>query len=130
MLREGRPVDVRRVVVQRSATGRFTRRPDSHRRDTCGLIGRFKLQRPVFGGPAGIPLRASYRTTADARVTVTVLRGKTVVSRFAATDVKAGRTVRMSLPAAGRRRGDYRVRIVAVAADGRKATATLTTRRI
>ncbi len=130
MLRGGRAVDVRRVVVQRSATGRFSRRPDSHRRDSCGLLGRFKLQRPVFGGPAQIPVRASYRTTADAKVSVTVLRGKTVVARFAAADVKAGRTVRMSLSARGRRRADYTVRVVAVTTTGRKATARLTARRI
>jgi hypothetical protein len=130
MLRDGRPVDVRRVVVRRGADGRFVRRPDSHRRDGCGLIGRFKLQRPVFGGPAQIPLRASYRTTQDAKVTVTVLRGRTVVARFGTADVKAGRTVRMSLAAKGRRRADYTVRVVAVPATGRRATATLVARRL
>ena len=48
-----------------------------------------------------------------AQVTVTVLRGSRVVKRFAARRAAADRTYRLSLPARGLARGDYKVRLVA-----------------
>ncbi len=74
MLRGGRRLDVRRKVLRRSA-GRFSQRPDYYRRDTCDLLNKFKLERPVFGGPRLNTLKAAYRVSTDARVTVTILKG-------------------------------------------------------
>ena len=122
--------DVRRKVF-RLQGGRFTARPDFYRRDTCGLLRSYKLERPAFGGSTRRPLRAAFRLTRAGTVRVQVLRGATVVKtlvnskRFA-----AGRTHRASLRSAGLRKGDYKVRITVRRAGSRTATSTLTTRKL
>jgi len=128
MLRGGRPVDVRRAVLQRS-NGRFTERPGHYRRDTCGLLTRFKLERPVFGGARKAPLAATYRLSGPARVAVTIRRAGRIVRRLGFAKRGAGRTYAVTLPARGLPRGDYRVRIEAIAGK-RRAVATLTARRL
>jgi hypothetical protein len=125
MLRDGKRVDVRRVVLRRK-DGRFRRANAHHRRGDCQLLRSFKLERPVFGGLARTPLRIAYRLTASARVNVAVLRGRRVVRRFAAGGA-ADRTYRIRLNP--RARGVYRVRISA-AGGGQRVTATLTARRL
>jgi hypothetical protein len=128
MVRGGRRVDVRRLVLRRSR-GRFTRRPDHHRRESCGALRSFKLERPVFGGRTSTPLRAAYRVGATASVTVTILRGRRVVRRLPAATRRPGRTYRVTLPARGRARGDYRVRLD-LAGAGDRVTSTLTASRL
>jgi hypothetical protein len=118
--RGGRVVDVRRVVL-RVRGGRVARRPPHHRRESCGLIRRFKLERPVFGGTRRTPLRGSFQLARDARYRVTITRRGRVVRRFAGS----GRRARFSLRARGRARGDYRVTL---RAGG--ASATLISRRL
>jgi hypothetical protein len=113
--------DVRRIVL-RKRNGRFTRVARHYRRGDCELLRSFKLERPVFGGRQGTPLRIAYRLTRAARVTITVSRGKRVVARRTANSA-AGRTYRLALrPSA---RGVYRVRIAV--GDVR---STLTARRL
>ena len=124
MRRAGRVVDVRRVVLRRRH-GRFARRPGHHRRDTCGPIRRFKLERPAFGGTRRTPLRGSFELGAPARVRVTVRRHGRVVARFGPVTRRAGRTYRFRVAARGLRRGDYRVTLRA----GR-AKSTLVSRRL
>jgi hypothetical protein len=128
MIRDGRRVDVRRVVLARRG-GRFVRRPGHHRRAACGVLRQFKLERPVFGGRRGVPLRIAYRLRSAARVSVVVTRGGRVVKRFRAGRRRAGVTVRLAVPARGLPRGAYRVRLEATGA-GDRVVATLRARRI
>ncbi|CAA9504888.1 MAG: hypothetical protein AVDCRST_MAG30-2140 [uncultured Solirubrobacteraceae bacterium] len=128
MVRGGKRFDVRRVVLRRSG-GRFSKRPDYYRRATCDLLNKFKLERPVFGGPRLNTLKAAYRLASDARVRVTILKGSKVVKRYPAANRQARRTYRITLPARRRARGDYRVRVQAVGARDR-VTSTLTSRRL
>ena len=128
MLRGGKRIDVRRKVLRR-AGGRFSTRPDYYRRDTCDLLNKFKLERPVFGGPRLNTLKAAYRLSSNARVTVTILKGSKVVKRYAAANRVARRTYRITLPARRRARGDYRVRLQATS-GGKTLTSTLTSRRL
>ena len=120
--------DVRRVALRRSR-GRFSVRPSSYRRASCGLLSAFKLERPVFGGRGNRSLFISYRLSAAARVTVTITRGRRVVRRFTARQAAANKTHRLRFPAEGRGRGDYRVTIV-VDRGGRRVVARLAARRI
>ena len=95
------------------AAGSFTPVGDFYRRASCDLVPAYKLSRPVFGGTVERALGISYRTARAATVTVTVLRGSKVVKRFPARRSAANRTVRLSLPAKGLARGDYKVQLVA-----------------
>lgn len=124
-----RTVDTRHVVFERTRTGRVRTRPSHRRAETCGLLRSAKIDRPVFGGPGRAPLRLSYRTTKDAEVTVTVLRGGKVVRTVRAARATAGRTVRVALPASAIGRGDVRVRVRAVSGDD-QAVVTLGARRL
>ena len=112
--------DTRRVTLRRSG-GRFTRAGDFYRRASCDLLPSFKLSRPVFGGTEDARCGISFRVARRRTVTVTVLRGKKVVKRFAARTVAANRTARLKLPARGSPRGDYKVRLV-----GRAGPETVT----
>lgn len=120
--------DVRRITLRR-AGGRFSTRPSFHARESCGTLRAFKLSRPVFGGTQNRPLGISYRLGEQAQVSVVVLRGSKVVQRFPAGTRTGGRTFRLRLTRAARRRGDYRVRIT-VRQGARSQTATLTARRL
>jgi hypothetical protein len=124
-----RMVDTRRVVLRR-ANGRFARQADYHRRDSCDVLTRFKLERPVFGGSTAVPLRASFFLAKPATVAVEVRRGTRVVKRYAATSRQPGRTVRLTLAARGLRAGEYAVRITVRSASGATQTATLRARRL
>jgi LVIVD repeat len=120
-------VDTRRVALRRR-NGRWSTRPAFERPDGCGLIRRFKLERPVFGGRSARSLGISYRLARAARVRVTVTRGATVVRRFRARNAAAGRTHRLRLGARRLARGDYRVRIDARGAGERVATSAVSRR--
>jgi len=73
---------------------------------------------PVFGRT----LAGSYRLSAPAQVTLTVLRGRKVVKRFAA-DRRSFRFALRGLP-----RGSYRVRLVAHSGDD-QVSAVVAARR-
>ena len=110
--------------------GVFRTRPAFERREGCGVLARFKLERPAFGGRSNRPLQISYRLAEDARTTVTVLRGKRVVSTIGPRSDVAGRTYRIRVRPEKLARGDYRVRLVTRSASGKAVTATLTGRRL
>ncbi len=129
MVRGGRRIDVRRVTLRRSG-GRFSKRPNYYRRDTCDLLGKFKLERPVFGGPKLVTLKAAYRLNDAARVTVTITKGPKVVKRSAAAQRAGKRTYRITLPARRRATGDYRVRLQATGPGGQRVNTVLTSRRL
>ncbi len=120
--------DTRRVVLRRTK-GRFTGVPAFYRRATCDLLPSFKLTRPVFGGsnrPAALGI--SFRVSEQAKVTVVVLRGSTVVQRFAERTVLPNRTTRLRVSAKALRRGDYTVRITVAGAKDRLTTALVARR--
>ena len=128
-MRTATGTETRRITLQRS-DGRFARRPGFYRRATCDLLPSYKLERPVFGGTTARPLRIAYRVARRARVSVTVLRGKRVVKRFAARTAPAARTQRLRLPAAGP--GTRRLQRAAVRARGQseRVRSTLVSRRL
>jgi len=121
--------DTRRLVVERRR-GRFRTRPDSYRRESCGLLSSFKLERPVFGGRGNRALGIAYRTAREATVTVDVLRGRRVVRRFRAGTRSARRTHRLRLASERIGRGDVRIRLTARARGRAPVTATLVARRL
>ena len=126
--RAGGGRDVRRLTLRR-ARGRWSRRPAFHRGASCGLVPTFKLRRPVFGGRGSRPLVISYRLAAVARVRVEIRRRGRVVKRYRAALRGPGVSHRLRFSARGRRRGDYRVRLVAEGARGR-VVRTLVSRRL
>jgi hypothetical protein len=129
--RPGGRVEQRRFAFTRTSAGRFRSRPAYDRRAPCGLLAAAKLERTVFGGARNRPLGIAFRTTAEARVGVEVLRGTRVVRRFRESTRRAGQTHRLRLPAEPlRARGDYTVRITVRATDGRQVVARLTARRL
>ena len=129
MLRRGRPYDVRRLVLARDARGRFRVRRSHQRRDGCGLLARFRLKRPVFGGATRAPLTGTYRVSARARVSLAISRGRKVVRRLGPVARTAGRTFRFSVPAARLPRGSYRIRLLVQSGDER-AAAVVWARRL
>jgi hypothetical protein len=129
MFKDGKAYDTRRIVLQRSAGGKFTRRADHFRRDSCGILGKFKLERPVFGGSRNAALTAAYRLGVPAQVAITVSRGNKVVKRFSPVNQPANRTVRIRLPARGLARGEYTVRMTVARGDD-QVSAKLVARRL
>jgi hypothetical protein len=122
--------DVRRKVLQLKG-GRFSARPDFYRRDTCGLLRSYKLERAAFGGRSKTPLRAAFRLTRAGTVRLQVLRGKQVVKTLIRSKRYAGgKTFRKRLGVKGLRKGDYRVRITVKRARSKTAKSTLTARKL
>ena len=117
---------VLRVVLERSH-GRWTRRPDFYGRTTCNTVRSYKLLRPVFGGSNVRKLGISVLLTRAASVAVTVRRGSKVVKRYAAKNVAASKTYRLTFTA--KPRGDYKVTID-VRRTGEHVTQSLTSRRL
>ncbi len=121
--------DVRRVTLERRG-GLFRARPAFYLRDTCGALESFKLERPVFGGKRGLPLRIAYRVTSGAdKVTVTARARGRVVRTFTRSGAEAGKAYRLGLPARSVRRGDVRVTVTVQRANAR-THSTLTARRL
>jgi hypothetical protein len=125
-IRGGR--DVRRFALLRR-NGRFVLRRGFHRRPSCGLLRRFRLSSTVFGGRTNRRLVASYVLGRNARVSVRLLRGRRVVLRNRAGRRVAGPIHRVLLRSRGLRRGEYRIRLTAVAGNTR-VTSTLGARKL
>jgi hypothetical protein len=128
MFRGAKGYDTRRIVLVRNASGRFVRLSGLQRRVACGLLGAFTLDRPVFGGTTGVPLAGSYRIAARGKVTITVLRGRRVVKRFATVERAAGRNFRFSLSARGLPPGAYTVRLLAQSGEDQVSTVLVSRR--
>ena len=111
--------DRRVVVLGRDTDGRYRVLPPHRRRASCGLVRGFALRGPVFGRT----LAGSYRLAAPARVSLTVMRGREVVKRFAASR-KSFRFALRGLP-----RGRYTVRLVARSGEDQVA-AVVAARRL
>src|SRR5205814_1285668 len=82
----------------------------------------------VFGGLRNRAVDIAYRLRDNATATVTVLRGRHVVRRFAARARRRNVTYRLRLASEKLRRGDYRVRLT-VSEVGGSVSETLVTRR-
>jgi hypothetical protein len=105
--------DERRIGLARR-NGRFSVLYRHERRDQCGLLRRWKLFRPVFGGRTNRPLVMSLRFAADARAGIVVRRGNRVVRRFREQTYAGGVLHRKRLTSSavrGLRRGQYTVTI-------------------
>jgi hypothetical protein len=109
----GQPDERRFALVRRN--GRFTvlkGRPE--RQDQCGLLRRWKLLRPVFGGTGARPLVMSFRFGSDTRASIVVRRGGRVIKRFAEQGFRGGvlHRKRINVKLARRlARGRYRITI-------------------
>jgi len=125
---EGGRKDVRRETLRRSK-GRFSRRASFYRRESCGLLRSYKLERPVFGGRGRRALGVAFKLAAPSRVTVEVLRGSRVVRRYPTVTRPGGVTQRLRFAGRGPR-GDYRFRLTARRPDGTAVRAILTARRL
>ena len=121
--------EVRRVALQR-VNGRFRAREDFYRRVACDVLSAFKLERPVFGGRKNLPLKIAYRLSAPARVGVEVTRNGRTVRRFKTVTSARDRSIRLSMPAQGKRRGSYRVKLTVSGNGSRRVVSTLTSRRL
>jgi hypothetical protein len=124
--------DERRFALVRR-NGRFRVLGRHARRDGCGLLRRWKLLRPVFGGRTARPLTMSFRLGSDARASIVVRRrGGRVVKRFAEQSYRGGvlHRKRINVRLARRlRRGRYVVTIV-VREGGRVVTSRLRATRV
>jgi hypothetical protein len=112
--------------------GRYTLLSRHERRDTCGLLRRWKLYRPVFGGRTGRELVMSFRFAEATRASIVVRRGGRVVRRFREQRYAGGVLHRTRLSRSFVRRlrtGQYRVTI-AVRDGSRTITSTLRATRL
>ena len=128
-LRSGR-VDTRRLVLVRR-NGRWSRVRDYYRRNSCGTLSSFKLERPVFGGRQNRALGIAFRVATSSRVGVVVKRRGKVVRRYRAR-VRRGRlTHRLRLASEGLKRGTHRVTIRVKPRNGRAPVrASLVAKRL
>jgi PKD repeat protein len=123
--------DTRYVSLHRSK-GRFKVRKNFVRRPNCGPLSRFQLRRIVFGGKRRQRLGVLYEVTAPGTVRLQLLRGKRgkkVVRRIRARRIEQPGTYRAAFRSKRLRRGEYRVRIIAVL-DGKRVVSTLGARRL
>ncbi len=113
--------------------GRYRVLSRHERRDTCGLLRRWKLFRPVFGGQTNRSLVMSFRFGAEAQAAIVVRRaGGRVVRRFKQQSYTGGVLHRKRLSARfvrRLRRGQYTVTII-VRDGSRTVRSTLRATRL
>ena len=104
--------DTRRATL-RLSRGRFRVVESHYRRESCGVLGSFKLSSPAFGGPTKASLGIAYRLGHDVDgVSIDVLRGAKVVRHLATAGRELARvTYRVRLVSTGLPPGTYRVRL-------------------
>jgi hypothetical protein len=96
-----------------------------------GVISRFKLNRPVFGGRKGKRLKVQYRLREAATVTVSVYRNGKRIRRIVNAEARtADTTFRFRLRPRGLKRGTYRIHLRAVTASGSVQRAVLVAKRV
>src|ERR671935_1641677 len=91
--------------------GRFLRRADFYGRAHCGDLSSFHLSSPVFGGPSGRALTATYRVGRAGSVSVVLFGGRKVIRRFRTVRAQTGKTYRLSIAPRGLAVGAYPVRV-------------------
>ena len=120
--------DVRQFALRLGRRG-FSRGPVFQEHVSCQLVEEVLLGRPVFGGAKRSPLGISFKLNEDARVSVEVRRGNTVVKRFAEKQYRGKRLHRLRFSQRRGARGLYTVVLKAVA-GGKSHTTRLFARRI
>jgi hypothetical protein len=117
----------RRTVALTRAGSKFRLGKPFTRTDSCELISLYRLSSPVFGGRRALGI--AFVLTEPGKVTVQVLRGRRTVRTLRRNVTSANRSTVLRLPAKGLRRGDYAIRITAVA-GATKQTGTLFARKL
>jgi PKD repeat protein len=117
----------RRVALVREA-GRFRRLPAYTARNRCGRLRAVALNRPVFGGSDGRPLKVAFALERESLVRVDLLRGKRAIRVLAQGRRPAEAVQRLRIKSRGLRRGTYRVRVTLL--GGERETQTVAARRI
>ena len=90
--------------------GHFLRRADFYGKARCGDLASFHLSSPVFGGPSGSALTASYRVGRAGSVSVVLFKGRKVIRRFRSVQAKPGQTYSLRIAPSGLSAGAYTVR--------------------
>ncbi len=108
--RSGRRTDVRRLALRRTSA-RFRTERTFARRDGCGPVRAFKLERPAFGGRANRALSVSFRLAFEGRAVVELRRDGRRVRTLSSAQRRGGVLHRVRLPAERLRRGRYEVRL-------------------
>jgi hypothetical protein len=104
----------RQLAFQRRG-GRFVARPDFQTGSSCGALRGFQLRSPVFGGRRNVAASVSFGLAQNAdSVRIEAVQGGKKVRTVTRRNVRANRTVRVSVPARGIKRGAVTFRIVAV----------------
>ena len=121
-------VETRRFTFERRA-GRFTARRPFYRRQSCGTLASFKLERPVFGGRTNRALNVSYLVSKRAQVRIEFRRGNKVLQRTPLRTRRAGASFRERFDSDKRPRGVYTV-VIHVAQGNERLVARLYARRL
>jgi hypothetical protein len=109
--------------------GHFLRRADFYGKARCGDLASFHLSSPVFGGPSGRALTASYRVGRAGSVSVVLFKGRKVIRRFRSVQAKPGQTYSLRIAPSGLPAAAYTVR-AKLSRPGGGDTATLLSRRL
>lgn len=124
----GGKIETRRFTFERRR-GRFVVRPAFYRRQTCGTLASFKLERPVFGGRTNRALHVSYLVAKRAQVRLEFRRGNKVLLRTPWRVRRAGASFRERFDAERRPRGTYTV-VIYVTQGNERLVARLSARRL
>jgi hypothetical protein len=120
--------DTRRLTFERRG-GRFVARPAFYRRQGCGTLTSYKLERPVFGGGNNRALYVKYLLSRRATVRIEFRRGTKVIARVPARVRRAGAAFRERFDAEKRPRGSYTV-VIYVSRGEERLVARLGARRL
>ena len=120
--------DNRYVALSRSKR-RFKVRKTFVRRPSCGLLRRFQLGRRVFTGRRNGRLRVLFEIAQPGTVRFQLLRGRRVIRRTRLRTLEAAGTYRAAIGGRRLRRGEYRIRVIAVL-GGQRVVSTLGARRL
>ncbi len=124
----GGRVETRRYTFER-VRGRFVKRPPFYRRQTCGTLSSFKLERPVFGGRTNRAMYVSALVSKRAQVRMEFRRNGKVVARTPLRTRRAGATFRERFDSDKRPRGVYTV-VIHVTQGDERVVARLSARRL
>jgi photosystem II stability/assembly factor-like uncharacterized protein len=123
-----RKTDTRRYTFERRG-GRFIARPSFYRRQSCGTLNSFKLERPVFGGGTNRALYVKALLSKRAQVRIEFRRGSRVIARTKTVTRRAGVSFRERFDAEKRPRGSYTV-VIYVTQGNERLIARLSARRL
>ena len=121
-------VETRRFTFERRR-GRFVARRAFYRRQSCGTLASFKLERPVFGGRTNRALDVSYLVSKRAQVRIEFRRGGKLIARTPLRTRRGGAGFRERFDSDKRPRGTYTV-VIRVTQGDERIVARLYARRL